>query len=87
MERPFNRDWILFHLTEAQGEIAKTLEGIRATPDFGYGEFSVSMQHLYHHLNTAWNSREAPPTRVEPVSEEDFAAWSRFPTDLPMFGE
>lgn len=82
-----NRDWVLFHLQEALEELQHTIAEIRATPDAGYGELSVAMQHLYHHLNTAWNSWDATPAEVEPASEEAFARWSRFPTNLPMFGE
>ena len=79
-----NRDWVLFHLTEARDEIDKTLSEIRETPDYDYGEFWVAMQHLYHHANTAWNSRDASKAEVEQASDDDFNRWSQFPTDLPM---
>lgn len=79
-----NRDWVLFHLTEAQQEIATTIREIRETPDYGYAEFWVAMQHLYHHVNTAWNSREATRTEVDTATDEDFNRWSQLPTDLPM---
>ena len=32
------------------------------------------MQHLYHHLNTAWNARDEAPERVAARSEEDAAS-------------
>jgi len=82
-----NRNWVLFHLGEARHEIEKTLKEIRETPDDDYGEFFVAMQHLYHHLNTAWNSRDATEDRVAQRSPEDFYQWGRFPSDLPMMGE
>ena len=78
-----NREWVLFHLTEARDEINKTLKEIRETPDYGYGEFWVAMQHLYHHVNTAWNARDATATQVEKPTDDDFNRWSQFPTDLP----
>lgn len=79
-----NRDWVVIHLTEARDELNKTLEEIRDTPDYDYGEFGVAMQHLYHHANTAWNSRDATPAEVEQATDEVFNRWSQLPTDLPM---
>jgi hypothetical protein len=79
-----NREWVLHHLGEAQDEIASTIAEMQATPDYDYGEFWVAMQHLYHHLNTAWNSRDATPDQVENATDRDFNRWSRFPEDLPM---
>ena len=78
-----NRDWVLFHLTEARDELTKTLQEIRETPDYDYGEFWVAMQHMYHHANTAWNSRDASAAEVKDATDEDFNRWSQFPTDLP----
>jgi hypothetical protein len=74
---------VVFHLTEARDEINKTLAEINETPDYDYGEFWVAMQHLYHHANTAWNSRDATQTQVENATDEDFNRWSQFPSDLP----
>ena len=79
-----NRDHVLFHLGEAQKEIAETLAEIGSTPDYDYGEFWVAMQHLYHHLNTAWNSRDATPAQIDKATDGDFNRWSQFPADLPM---
>ena len=81
-----NRDWILFHLGEAHEELSKAIQKIRDDPNYDYGEFLVAMQHLYHHLNTAWNSRDASPDQVKSENDEDFGRWSQFPGDLPMMG-
>ena len=81
-----NRDWVLFHLGEASEELSKTIHAMKEAPDYDYGAFLVAMQHLYHHLNTAWNSRDASPDQVRTESDEDFGRWSQFPDDLPMMG-
>jgi hypothetical protein len=81
-----NRDWVKFHLGEAREAIEQTLLELEADPEYDDSEFWVSMQHLYHHINTAWNARNASAGEVEPVKEADFNQWSRFPTDLPMLG-
>ena len=77
------RQWVLFHLREASSELAATLSEIE-DPEYGFGEFSVGMAHLYHHLNTAWNSRGASEERVSLSSDEDFQSWRKFPADLPL---
>ena len=82
-----NRNWVLFHLGEARDEIEKTLEKIRVTPDYDYGEFFVAMQHLYHHLNTAWNSRDLTEDQIAHRSRQDVDQWGRFPPDFLMMGE
>lgn len=81
-ERPMNTDWVLYNLREAAKELSRMVSDIETTPDYGYGEFFVAMQHLYHHVNTAWNGRDASPQRVTACLEEDFDAWRRFPTDI-----
>lgn len=80
-----NRDWVLHHLREAREELGRTIDEIVATPDYDVGELLVSMSHLYHHLNTAWNARDAAESAVREVSAEDFKRWSRFPADIVAF--
>ena len=77
-----NREWVLFQLREGQEELNRTIAEIAADPDYDVGEFIVAMQHLYHHLNTAWNSRDETPARVEAAGEDDFYTWRRFPDDI-----
>ena len=79
-----NRDWVLFNLREAEEEIRRTIAEIEAVPDYGYGEFVVAMSHAYHHLNTAWNARDADSATVEKCSAANFQRWRRFPRDLDM---
>ncbi|HEY2824891.1 MAG TPA: hypothetical protein VGI83_05030 [Gemmatimonadales bacterium] len=79
----FNRELVLFHLREARDELDTTIRDIEATPDYGYGEYWVAMQHLYHHANAAWSGRESTPAEAKDT-DAHFATWSRFPNDLPM---
>ena len=83
--RDLNREWVLVNLQEAHEELTKTIEELRNTADYDYGDFMPAMQHLYHHLNTAWNARDASPATVAALGDKEFQAWSAFPTDLPMF--
>jgi hypothetical protein len=80
-----NKQHIQFHLREAHEAIEQILESLRSDPGYDYGNYWVEMQHLYHHINTAWNGREATDEEVSVCSQEDFDRWGRYPTDLePM---
>lgn len=80
--KEMNRDWVLFHLREAEEELKKTIAEIEATADYGSGEFLVAVTHVYHHVNTAWNSKTESHARVEACEEADFFQWRQFPTDV-----
>jgi hypothetical protein len=79
-----NREYILFHLREAAAQLAQTIHDVETQADYGYGEYSVATTHLYHHINTAWNSREESNEAVAECSEADFDRWRQFPKDLDL---
>jgi hypothetical protein len=79
-----NRDQVLHHLRETRDAIDQMISDIEADATYEYGSFWVDMQHTYHHLNTAWNSRDASAAEVERSSDAQFNQWSALPTDLPM---
>jgi hypothetical protein len=81
-EALMNREWVLFHLQEAQEELRRTIAEIASTPDYGSGEFVVAITHAYHHLNTAWNSRDQDSEVVAACKETDVFAWRQFPSDI-----
>jgi len=74
-----NREYILFHLKEAQEEIESTIAEIEKDSEYGYGNYVVSMSHSYHHVNTAWNARDVSNENAERCSNEDFNKWRQFP--------
>ena len=78
-----NRKLVLHHLREAQEALRQMIDEAR-DPQWGVGELTAQMPHLYHHLNTAWNARDST-NAVEQVSDTQFREWSAFPTDLAMF--
>lgn len=79
-----NKNWILFHLREALEEIEGTIKEIESSPEYDEPEFSIAMNHLYHHVNTAWNSRDSADNTTEASSEENFRKWRQFPIDVDM---
>jgi hypothetical protein len=80
-----NREWVLHHLSEAHEELTNAINEIREHPEYESGEFFAAMSHLYHHLNTAWNGREATEAQTRELSRADFKRWSAFPTDIAIF--
>jgi hypothetical protein len=79
-----NKDYVLFHLTEAEKAIQELIAEIRSDPEYEYGNYRVDMEHLYHHVNTAWNARDAAAVAVQECSEEDFRRWRQFPPDMEL---
>jgi hypothetical protein len=45
------------------------------------------MGHIYHHLNTAWNGKEASPERHKANAKIDFDMWRKFPENSDLFLE
>lgn len=78
-----NREYLAFHLGEALEELSRTRDRCKTDSDYSEEELLVAMQHLYHHLNTAWNGRCISPERAKQCTDEDFNALGAFPSDLP----
>ncbi|HEY3124248.1 MAG TPA: hypothetical protein VGK70_09320 [Thermoanaerobaculia bacterium] len=74
-----NREFVLFNLREALEELERTIKEIETDPEYEEGDFMPAMTHLYHHVNTAWNARDASQEKAEAGNEEDFVAWNQFP--------
>jgi hypothetical protein len=82
--RAMNKSWVLFHLREAHEQLTRSIKDLEADATFDEIELLFDMQHVYHRLNTAWNSRNSSDAEGAVFSEEDFDAWRAFPKDLLM---
>jgi hypothetical protein len=78
------RDYVLWHLRDAAEALADTIKEIEADPEYDDGTFGLALNHAYHHLNTAWNARNASASQIEECSAKDFQEWRKFPTDIDM---
>ncbi len=74
-----NKEWITFHLEEALEQLQETISNLKSDKDYSYGDYVVEISHLYHHINTAWNSREASPNEVANHTDADYDKWQRMP--------
>ena len=54
-----NKEFILFNLEEAKESIEKMIGEINNDKEYCDNDvvFMIDMQHLYWHINTAWNAR------------------------------
>lgn len=74
-----NKEHVLFHLREAKEELDSLIRDVTSEPDFEFGEYVVGMSHLYHHVNTAWNGRDASPQDAEECTQSNFDSWRQMP--------
>ena len=79
-----NKEYVLYNLKAAKKELDRTIKEIEEIEDYDYGEYSVAIQHLYHHLNTAWNAKKSSSKESNECSEENFKKWRQFPSDIYM---
>jgi hypothetical protein len=80
-----NKTHILFHLNDARKAIEQLTSNLESKADYGIDEYRVDMQHVYHHLNTAWNGRDADEARTRASAQKDFNIWRQFPKDLEIW--
>lgn len=76
--------YIIWNLEEAQEELSRTISELSNDADYDEAEFSIAMAHVYDHLNTAWNARNATPEDTENLTDETFSRWRAFPKDIDM---
>ncbi len=77
-----NNSWVLIHLNESKDELDSIIKEYNT---LDVAEFYVRMQHLYHHLNTAFNSRELDEDECfDRAAKDDIFYYEKekFPTDL-----
>jgi hypothetical protein len=79
-----NKDYMLYNLREALEQLTSTIDELETDEDYGKEAYLVEMQHLYHHINTAWNARDSTKKESMECSESSFEKWRQFPPDIYM---
>ena len=79
-----NKDYVLFHLREAKEELDRTIGDVANDPEYTEADFGIAIAHLYNHVNTAWNARNAKDSETDPLTDERFFQWRAFPEDIDM---
>jgi hypothetical protein len=80
-----NKDYVLYNLDEAHKALGEIIADMRSNRDYDYGEYVVDLSHVYHHLNTAWNARDATKAAADECSEADFYRWRQFPSEEEIY--
>jgi len=62
-------------------QLNETIQCLSSDGEHGVEEFQVDMEHLYHHLNTAWNGRDQTDEQHRQCTDADFARFRRFPKE------
>ncbi|MFM6928480.1 MAG: hypothetical protein ACKOX6_08440 [Bdellovibrio sp.] len=77
-----NTKFILYNFQELEEEIEIVMSRIRK--GMSHEEYYKSVQHMYHHLNIAWNARESLPEGVADLDDPRMDEWKEFPKDLKL---
>jgi hypothetical protein len=77
-----NKHHTEFHLKEAFEQLQETLSSFSIKTDDV--ELELEMEHLYHHLNTAWNARNATEQETTECNKNNFNKWRQFPKDIDL---
>jgi ATP-dependent Lon protease len=79
-----NIEYIEYHLKEALKQIQETLKEISQNTDIKETALMIKMEHIYNHLNSAWNARNSSIEEAQECSDENFTKWRNFPTDIDL---
>ena len=79
-----NKASLVFHLEEALEELTFTIDNIKKDADYSNADFRIAIEHLYHHINFAWNTRHVPAKEIDKLNRRKFYKWRRFPQDIDL---
>jgi len=81
-----NLNWkiILSNLTEAREQIEQIEQSTKNSKKPSEVELQIMMEHVFHHLNFAWNIRHASTENYSNLSDNDFNEWSNFPKEIEI---
>lgn len=76
-----DKDYVQFNLEEAREAIDTLIRELTADPEYDSANLRVDMQHIYWHINSAWNGRH-PKANEATLTDSQFEAYIQFPKDL-----
>lgn len=72
----------MWNLAEAREQIEQIESRAAGKKKPSEIELQIWMEHVYHHLNFAWNVRHESTEKYSNLSDEDFNKWSEFPAEI-----
>ncbi len=73
---------ILYNLAEAREQIEQIESRAKEKKKPSEIDLKIWLEHVYHHLNFAWNVRHQTSEKYANLSDEDFNDWSKFPPEI-----
>ena len=77
-----NWEIILSNLAEAREQIEQIEERAKNRKKPAEVELQIMLEHVYHHLNFAWNIRHKTSFNYSTLSDEEFNKWSKYPQEI-----
>lgn len=77
-----NWEIILSNLVEAREQIEEIEAKANGKMKPSEIELQIWIEHVYHHLNFAWNIRHKTTENYSKLSNSEFNEWSKFPKDI-----
>jgi hypothetical protein len=77
------KEYALFNLAEAKGAIEQLIAELQSDPEYDYGNYFVDLQHIYCHINSAWNGRDYDITSVK-LTDKMYESFIQFPKDMGL---
>jgi|SRR5216683_1330115 len=70
---------IVSNVAEAREQLEQIEKLAKSAKKPREGQLQIMLEHAYHHLNFAWNTRHTSSKRYSSLSDEEFNEWSKFP--------
>ncbi len=80
--RKLNWQTIASDIAEAREELEEIEQRIKSDRPPSEEEFQIRLKHAYFHLNFAWNARHQSTERYANLTDDDFHAWGKYPSDI-----
>ncbi|MBI5806029.1 hypothetical protein HZA73_08280 [candidate division TA06 bacterium] len=79
-----NKPSVINHIAEAREEL-QAIEGyLSSNKDYSEIELQIGLEHAYHHLNFAWNTRRATDKKIKNMSDAEWNQYGKFPKDIEL---
>ena len=79
-----NRKSIILNLEEALEQLSETPASIKGGETVTEDDFRVAVEHMYHHINFARNTRNTADHDLDNLTTENFYRWRVFPQDIDL---
>ncbi len=80
--KAINWETILSDIAEARDELQKIEAEVKAHKAPCVEELQARLQHVYRHVNFAWNCRHVSTARYAKMTDSEFKQWAAYPKGI-----